>query len=170
MTIDVVERFLALPSDQNSWSDEDWQLLFDRNTFFTVCSGAEIYETLEQLNNLLPVEYILTSSSASSKNIAGYTDGITCHGMTLDVPYIGSRDDSLIAVLTINELIGSEFDIRLSYESLGNSDHSFLPLPHSVWLELEAKFGNELVHKKFISLPKTWLELEQEFTRRAAQP
>ncbi len=71
MTIDVVERFLALPSDQNSWSDEDWQLLFDRNTFFTVCSGAEIYETLEQLNNLLPVEYILTSSSASSKNIAG---------------------------------------------------------------------------------------------------
>jgi hypothetical protein len=166
MNIDVVARFLALPSDQNDWSGEDWQLLFDRDAFFTVCSGAEISETIEQLNNLLPERFHLTSICTPADNSAGFSDKITYSGKTLSVPYVGSGEDSLIAVLTINELLGDEIDIRLSYDSLGNSDHSFLPLAHTTWTELEAKFGIDLVNKRFVSLPKSWAELEQELVRR----
>ncbi|MFM0478832.1 hypothetical protein PQR29_14630 [Paraburkholderia strydomiana] len=147
--LDIVHRFLALPSKHSRWRGEDWQLLRHSNAFLSVDWGLETDEIVNQWNHLLGFDHMISLRAPD----AALTVRLDYKGHTRDFSYRASREDCFIAVLAITRLTNAEIDTRLCKDSLGNSDLCFLPLLHAEWNQLEETYGTALLDQRFAKLP-----------------
>jgi hypothetical protein len=127
MSIEVVHKFLTLPTNVTAWDDEAWNLMRDRSTFLNVDWGVETEEIVDQWNSIFPSVMGLSAILDSNTTTAGFTHHLHFCERTLDIPYNASREDCMIAVLSINRLTKEQIEIRLCIDSTGNSDWCFLP-------------------------------------------
>jgi hypothetical protein len=159
MDIKKAKQFLSLPTNSEEWDGTAWRMLRERSTFLNVDWGQESEEIIDNWNNLAS-DHFVEITPEDTQTAAGFTDRLKYKGQTLTVPYRASPEDCFRLVLSLNHLVRSRIGIRLSKESTGNSDWSFLPLPHESWSKLEEEFGKEFVDCRFIQLPDSWEELE----------
>lgn len=159
MNIEKARQFLSQPANSSEWDRTAWQMLRERSTFLNVDWGEDSEEIIANWNDLAP-DHFVEISGEDAQTAAGFTDRLTCKGQSVTVPYVASREDCFRLVLSLNQLVRGELGMRLSRESTGNSDWSFLPLPHESWSTLEAEFGKEFVDARFVQLPDSWKELE----------
>jgi hypothetical protein len=159
MNIEKAKQFLSQPADSSEWDRAAWQMLREPSTFLNVDWGEESEEIIDSWNNLAP-DHFVEISGEDAQTAAGFTDRLTCKEQSVTVPYAASREDCFRLVLSLNQMVWGEIGIRLSKASTGNSDWSFLPLPHESWSTLEAEFGKDFVDAHFVELPDSWEELE----------
>lgn len=147
--LDIVRRFLALPTDHGSWRPEDWQLLRHRDAFLSVDWGLETEEIIRQWNRLFGPDHAVSVLP----HTAALTDRLNYKTHIRDVSYRESREDCFLSVMAITQLTNSDTDTRLCRDSLGNSDLCFLPLLRKEWSELEGMYGTASLDQRFAKLP-----------------
>lgn len=60
---------------------------------------------------------------------------------TILVPLLNERGDNTIAVHTLGTLVYPDLELRLSIDTMGNSERAFMPLTPTEWAALEQQFG-----------------------------
>ena len=161
MNIEVVRKFLALPTDKQLWGKEGWRLLRDRSAFLSINWGEETEEIVSCWNRIFPGVLEVTCTAVDATNPAGFTHKFSCKGRTSEAPYTGTRNDCFIALLALNQVVKHDVDMRFCKDSVGNSDLCFLPLPPADWMRLESEFGAETLAGRFLSLPATFEDFEK---------
>jgi hypothetical protein len=71
----------------------------------------------------------------------------------LRVPLTESVADRHITLLTLNEALSPEFEVRMLYASVGNDSGTFVPLRSDAWAALEQE-AEEVVSRRFHKLRK----------------
>ena len=69
----------------------------------------------------------------------------------LRVPLTFSGADRHVTLLTLNEALSPDFEVRFCRDSAGSDTLAFLPLPVPLWDDLERRFGGE-VGRRFARL------------------
>jgi hypothetical protein len=147
--LDIVRRFLALPSERDGWRAEDWQLLRHSDAFLTVDWGLDTEEIVGQWNHLLGPDHRISLPAP----VSALSFSLSYKGHTSDVLYRASREDCFIVVVAIAQLTHAEIDTRLCRDSLENSDLCFLPLPHAEWRQLDKTYGTAALDQRFAKVP-----------------
>ena len=76
---------------------------------------------------------------------------ITYKGNRVKVPLEIGAGDRHITIVTLNEILKPDFEVRFCIDSNGADTLAFLPLACDVWRELEAEYG-AAVAKRFYKL------------------
>lgn len=124
------------------------------------CDDDDIYEIAmwidwreEDENIITYCEDILQTDSLSvetfdADNKRGFEIKIIYKNKETIIPYKGKGADRDTTIKTLNQIIQSEFEIRLCKESLDSDTLCFLPLTNNEWIELETKYPKQ-VNEKF---------------------
>ena len=160
MNLDVVRNFLSLPTDKRAWGKEGWSVIRDPSAFLSIDWGEETEEIVLAWNRIAGSDLTVVAEILDFEGLAGYTHKLTLGERTLYVPYVGSREDCFIAVLTLNQLVEATVDMRFCQDSVGNSDLCFLPLLPTHWSDFEAEFGKEMIDRRFRKLPRNFEDFE----------
>ena len=86
----------------------------------------------------LSVETIDTENKQGFETIIHYQDKAT------KVPYQGEGADRDTTIITLNEVLEPNYEIRLCKVSIGNDTLEFLPLPTEIWNQLESEFPENI--------------------------
>lgn len=83
-------------------------------------------------------------------------DEIIIHykGEKTKIEYIGEEADRDTTIISLNEVLKPDYEIRLCKNSLGSDTLAFLPLSAKQWIDLENEFGQNKVNKLFIKISK----------------
>jgi hypothetical protein len=73
-------------------------------------------------------------------------------GRSIQVPLRSTREDNLIAIHTLAQLVKADSEIRFCRTSAHNSDVAFLPLPPADWVKLESDVSRKAVAEQFLPL------------------
>jgi len=73
-------------------------------------------------------------------------------GSSKVVPLTFSDADRHITLLTINEVLFPDYEVRMVWDSDGSDTLAFVLLTTSNWNELEVKYGKDLLSKAFLKL------------------
>ena len=87
-------------------------------------------------------------------NEMGFDIIIDYRGQQYKIPYKGKCADRDTTIITLNEVLCPEFEIRFCADSDGGDTLAFLPLKAQQWIELEQEFGKNNVDKYFIPISK----------------
>ena len=165
MKAEAVDPLMLLPPrNPGSWDKAAWKVLRNPEVYVCVEFGQETETTVDNWNRLVTPAFAITAKAEHASTPAGYTHTLTCNGRSAQVPYAGSREDCLIAVLALYAVGRPDIDLRLCKDSVGNSDLWFLPLEPTDWKALETKYSPPLVDGRFERLPNTLSEFIKAFT------
>lgn len=92
---------------------------------------------------------------AVSASMSGGKTRYTYKGKTVSVPLEENRDDNLISVYTLSQLVKDDAELRMCTDTAGNSEQAFLVLPPAQWKRLENECGKEAVRFRFFALPSS---------------
>ncbi|NHZ34666.1 hypothetical protein [Massilia rubra] len=90
---------------------------------------------------------------AVSARVSGGKIKYTYKGKSVVVPLEESRNDNLISVYTLSQLVREDAELRMCIDTTGNSEQAFLVLPPAQWKRLEDECGKEAVRFRFFALP-----------------
>lgn len=90
----------------------------------------------------------LSVETLDANNIRGFETIITYKNQEITIPYKCEGADRDTTIRTLNQIIKSDFEIRLCKESYGSDTLCFLPLTNKQWFQLEEKYKTQ-VAKKF---------------------
>lgn len=96
----------------------------------------------------------LSAEFKDADNIRGFNIIIHYNGKEHNIPYTGKGVDRDTTVITLNEVIQPDYEIRLCIASKGSDTLEFLPLTAAQWAELEEEFGAEKVTQLFEKITK----------------
>lgn len=96
----------------------------------------------------------LSATYKNADNKMGFEIIISYKGQKYTIPYKGEGADRDTTIITLNEILRPEFEIRLCKDSIGSDTLAFLPLKAQQWLDLEKEFGTEKVEKYFGRISK----------------
>ncbi|MCL1896211.1 MAG: hypothetical protein FWG03_06685 [Clostridiales bacterium] len=88
----------------------------------------------------------------SDDSPVGYDIIITFRGEGHRIEYPGETTSRDITIITLNEVLQPDFEIRFCVDSDGSDSLAFLPLPAERWAELEKVSGIEKVNKCFLKV------------------
>ncbi len=66
---------------------------------------------------------------------------ISYKGKRIRAPLINGFEDRHIALCTLNQVLGPDYEVRFCIPSNGSDTLAFLPLPSPKWRELEQRYG-----------------------------
>lgn len=135
-------------------------------TICACCSSAAAWDRIREHRD----EFLWTDDeelvAAWNRLIASHSADATVHpiggesdlayryrGRSVRVARRFNRDDPLIAMHTLAQLVRPELHIRFCKDSAHSSDKAFLPLPADDWKSLERQVGPESVALRFLELP-----------------
>ena len=138
MNIDLIHKYLADPNDDNTQS-----LLDAEDTVFWVDWREEDDVIVEYCESILKTGH-LKGAFVDIEDDPGFRLEIEYGGNCTIVPLVMGPEDRHITLCTLNSVIGNDFEIRFCIASQGGDTLAFLPLPHSVWGELETNYPEAL--------------------------
>ncbi len=96
---------------------------------------------------------VLSVNIKNADNERGFDTIISYHGQETFIPYKGVGADRDTTLITLNQILQPEFEIRLCKESLGNDTLCFLPLSQQQWSFLDTKYPKQVIEKFEIITP-----------------
>jgi hypothetical protein len=148
MNTDLITAVLESPSEASIAA-----LLEDDTTVFWVDwreDEADIVRYCESVLNTgkLGAEWVRSADAARGSELF-----ISCNDRRIRAPLINGYEDRHIALLTINEALAPDYEVRFCIDSNGSDTLAFLPLSGTKWSELEQGHGTA-VSRHFYRLEK----------------
>lgn len=95
----------------------------------------------------------LSVETVDANNKQGFEIYIYFNDSKTLIPYQGAGADRDTTVITLNEVIQPNYEIRLCEISTGSDTLEFIPLPTEIWNQLENNYG-EKVNRLFRKIEK----------------
>lgn len=114
--------------------------------------GEEDENIITYCENILQTN-VLSVKTNKADNERGFDTIISYKGQEKLIPYQGVGADRDTTLTTLNQILQSEFEIRICKESLGNDTLCFLPLSQEQWLFLDTKYPKQVSEKFEIITP-----------------
>jgi hypothetical protein len=96
----------------------------------------------------------LSAQLNETEDAIGFEIIISYNGNKHKIPYLGKGSDRDTTIITLNEVLKPDFEIRFCVDSDGSDTLAFLPLKSSQWTELESIFGKGKVAEHFAEITK----------------
>lgn len=145
MDYELIKRVIESPDE-----DTIETLFDDYDTVVWVDWGADDREIVDDFESILQTGK-LSAEAVSANTDAGYELFITYGDERVKVPIVCGGEDRHITIVTLNEVLAPEYEIRFCIDSNGSDTLGFLPLPSSKWRELEEQYDGA-VAKRFYRL------------------
>jgi hypothetical protein len=143
MQLRAARAMLAIGQDQDSWD----VILDDMDSFIWDENGDEVDTWNAMVGKRAGHEDVAVRQDDGIEAVS-----FSYMGKTVQVPYIGDREDGQIAIHTLAQLVRSDSEIRYCIESTHSSDKAFLALPPAQWKALEDEFGRDAVAYRFLTI------------------
>jgi hypothetical protein len=135
-------------------NDEDFEILAASNDIVFWVDWRENDENIiEYCENIIKTEK-LTASVNDVDDEIGFEIIINYKDVKTKIPYKGKGSDRDTTIITLNEILKPDFEIRFCKFSDNSDTLAFLPLIHAQWIELEKEFGKQRVSKHFVEISK----------------
>lgn len=143
MCIHVARNMLKASHNESSWPI----ILANRKSFIWDFDGTEV----EIWNNIFAKPNGLPNVS---RRINEEDDSLWFEykGITVEVPLVGDRDDNIIAIHSLSQLVKPDSEIRFCLDSRGSSEIAFVALASEDWKILEKEFDIETVGHRFLCI------------------
>ncbi len=133
-------------------SDEDFEILtVEEDIGFWVDWREEDENIIEYCEDIIKTKK-LSAELIETDNDIGFEIIITYKDSKHKIPYLGEGSDRDTTIITLNEVLKPDFEIRFCVASDGSDTLAFLPLKSSQWVKLENEFGAEHVAKHFTEI------------------
>lgn len=176
MDIARITNLLDAPTEKNLNA-----LLDSQDTVFWVDWREEDDAIVTYCEEILKTGQLMAEVHHIEKS-PGFELTITYKQTTVIVPLVIGPADRHITLVTLNQTISADFEIRFCLDSAGSDTLAFLPLPNVIWRELEKKYGSTLdqhfarIHRKpnlftdgfGTSLKLSWESLARDPSQKAA--
>lgn len=73
-------------------------------------------------------------------------------GKNVLVPLQNERGDNTIGIHTMGNLVYPDLELRVTVDTIGNSEFAFLPLTPDEWVKLENEYGVNVIESRFTPL------------------
>lgn len=92
-------------------------------------------------------------------------------GKAMKVPYEGEAADRDTTLISLNEILNPDYEIRLWRGSFGSDTLAFVPMKTEEWEKLEAEFGTDKIEKEFMRIEKgtAMFEMDMDEAFRLAE-
>lgn len=163
MSIETARAIVAIPREKSSW---DYILeRHDRPDGPDCFIWSDDEEFAERWNEIAGKAAGSEDVRVESTEDVGDAFALffTYKGTKVQVPLSFSRDDGLITIHTLSQLVKTDSDIRFFVDSYHSSDLAFLALSPRDWNSLEAEFGVDAVAYRFLAIPRNF----DDFVRQA---
>lgn len=127
----VIESYI-----ENYINELEDEILENRSDIVMTIDCREIIQYCE---NILKTG-ILSSKLEKSNNMQGFTISISYADKSLIIPYQGAGADRNTTLLSLNEIIQPDYEIRFCNHSDGQDTLQFIPLPKEIWDQLDLKY------------------------------
>ena len=146
----AAHAILALPDEVGGTA---WDYMQDEplphDCFLWVDMNEDTETIVERWNTLVADGDTLTFLRTNAGNMDEMSETFAYGGKELDIPFAYERSDAMIAVVTLNQLVKNDAELRLCSASSGSSELAFLALSPAAWKQLESEFGCDAVTKRF---------------------
>ncbi len=139
-------------------------LFNDQDTVFWVDWREEDDAIVQYCEDILQTGSLETEIVAAN-NEAGFDMFISYNSKRVRVPLVIGTEDRHITLVTLNQILSPDFEIRYCIDSHGSDTGAFLPLSCDTWRELEITYGNA-VAKRFYQLqqsPNIFTEITTQY-------
>jgi hypothetical protein len=128
--------------------DEDavWDLISEQSEMFIWDEYGDELEQWESVAEARGLPLVGYEINEDEQTLYDYKD------KTVVVPLLNDRGDNTIAVHTLGTLVYPDIELRLSVDTMGNSERAFMPLTPAEWADLERQFGVNAVALLFTKL------------------
>ncbi|NHZ90095.1 hypothetical protein F2P45_13875 [Massilia sp. CCM 8733] len=140
MYYDLAASIVRLPQNKSAMD------LLTQHEFVWAEHGEELAQWATIASNTPGLEPV-------SAGMRGGETRYTYKGKSVNVPLEESRDDNLISVYTLSQLVKDDAELRMCTDTTGNSEQAFLVLPPAQWQRLEDACGKDAVSFRFFALP-----------------
>ncbi|QDU75037.1 hypothetical protein Pan97_20580 [Bremerella volcania] len=145
MNLELIRNALS-----SSDSESIQTLLDDEETVFWVDWREEDDVLVEYCEEILQTGE-LSAEELDADNEAGFELFVQYQERRIKVPLETGEGDRHITLVSINQVLKPDYEIRFCIDSNGSDTLAFLPLPTTDWQALESEFG-EAVDKHFYRL------------------
>lgn len=146
--LNVGQRIMRIPAKRSSW--DDYILLSEHHGDFIWTGDGEM---VEQWNRQYGIGAGLGDIEWDVLGKRGEQFVFSYKGRSLQFTDLESRDNDIMQVLTINQLLQPDSEIRACVDSFHHSHWAWFALPPTVWRALEQEFGMDAVAYRFMKLP-----------------
>jgi len=94
----------------------------------------------------------LSATYQDVDNEIGFNIIINYKEQEYPIPYKGKEADRDTTIITLNEVLRPEYEIRFCEDSAGSDTLAFLPLKAVQWAELEKEFGTNKIEELFCKI------------------
>jgi hypothetical protein len=136
----LIRRLIATPSQ------EVVNELFDDQQIVFWVDHRELDETIPEYCEQISRSGKLSATSSDEKLSVSYGDRCA------EVPLTLSPADRHITLLTLNEVLTPDFEVRMVWDSNGGDTLAFAVLSRVEWEALEREFGTKRVDAAFLKL------------------
>lgn len=136
----LIEKLISEPSEETT------SLLFENNSEVFWVDWREDDDVLAEYCDSIMETHKLSSSWEGDRLLIRYGE------VTKEVPLSNSCADRHITLLTINEILSPDYEVRMVWDSDGGDTLAFTVLPTEKWLELETRYGKDKIDKAFLRL------------------
>jgi hypothetical protein len=145
----TARAILSIPQGASSW---DRYILQDQHNDEFLWTGDG--EAVDRWNQLFAGK---NGSGSVNFTVEGKKENfyLAYGGRKIQAPVKHDRDDDMVVIVTMNNLVKSVAEIRFCVDSYHSSDLAFLAMPPGEWAALEAEFGTEAVAYRFMPLPES---------------
>jgi hypothetical protein len=148
MNVDLIKR--VIENVDECALDELWD---DRESLFWVSCSEEDDNIPRDCESILKTGH-LDAQVVTIDEKPGFALQIRYKGETTNVPLVVGVEDRHITVVTLNEVLSPEYEIRYLIASSPTDSGAFVPLPTLIWRSLEDQYGDK-VAKQFYRIKKT---------------
>ncbi len=145
MNHELITRLIESPSENAIEA-----LFDDEDTIFWVDWREEDDIIVEYCESIIQTES-LSAEEVDADNDAGFEMYITYKDRRVKVPLTIGTEDRHVTIVTLNEILNPDFEIRFCIDSNGSDTLAFLPLSSDMWRKLEGQYG-DAVAKRFYKL------------------
>lgn len=145
MNRELITRLIESPTE-----DAIEALFDDKDSVFWVDWREEDDAIVEYCESIIQTGN-LTSEVVDADNDAGFEMYINYKDKRAKVPLAIGTEDRHITIVTLNEVLTPDFEVRFCIDSNGADTLAFLPLATGEWRELETQYGESLA-KRFYKL------------------
>lgn len=137
--LELVKKYVESKSD-----DVYYEIFENRYDIIMVVDWREYDEDIINYCEAILETENLSVETIDTENKQGFETIIHYHDKATKVPYQGEEADRDTTIITLNEVLEPNFEIRLCKVSIGNDTLEFLPLPTEIWNQLESEFPENI--------------------------
>jgi len=142
--LELIESYIE-DSSEEAFVD----LIAGRTDLVIVVDWREHDEDIIQYCEDILQTKVLSAETVDVDNAQGFELTIIYKAQRLLVPYQKNGSNRDTTIISLNQIIAADYEIRLCNASLGLDTLQFLPLGKSVWEKLERRWGRPAIEDCF---------------------